>query len=366
MLRTIAASSKSHIDAARRTLDAYTTFAASQGFAAAPFDDGLLVARFLEDEDVAARSRAAARNDDTTGETVRYSRRGGLVYLAGLGCAFPMHVLSLSPHLQGVPLAVEATPIPSFSVRMVASLERLAASSSASCFVRGVAAAFVAQTLSCSRFAQLQYSVVTTSPAAGVRRATALRDKTHASRPATRAFFVPESGLLGPGYLDALDAMLADIDAPTFFLRDTDAPSGDPTHATRWIDAPCLGQRANKALRSVLVLATGMPLVDACRYELRSCRHFLPIVARLRGESAATRNELGRWAGSTGHDFAAPRAALHANARAARLPDLYSRAEQLAIVTAIIVRQIRACANLLRTRSSSHLPMHGFDGILWE
>ncbi|XRB20525.1 hypothetical protein RI054_24g103740 [Pseudoscourfieldia marina] len=180
MLLVLRENSSSLLDRVRRVIVKYRAFCIARGLSREEFSDGVIITTFLHAEDQRARYEASLRNDNTTGASVQYSTRSAFVWLNHFGVVPAVDAPVLAPSLHGVPHIVpqptEARTVPSFSVRIVASLERLSQDSTQSQFVRCTAAAFVAMTLSCGRFEQSQQSRLSSS-SGGFRRGDADADK---------------------------------------------------------------------------------------------------------------------------------------------------------------------------------------------
>ena len=343
--------------------------------------DGLTLASFLQSVDAGARAKARAahtRSQATAqptpevegferfsagGTTAVHSVFAGLRWLhtnAGVDVAVDSPLVrrfkTTKAHLAG------ASPSPCLSVRAVAALDAHSSKADASAFVRGHCAAWTMLHYTASRLAQLQRSSQLHN-LDSMRTMVTARDKSPVlggGRP--KAFWAPREGIAGVGYLDAVDTMLADLHEPSFVLRDTDSPDGDPSKATCWKDEACVGSRASQSLRACLVLAAGMEPAEAKWYSPSSARHFLPLIAMIRNESADRSVELGRWAGSAAANdgvLASERARAKAAASASRMPARYAGAAVPAMVMSIIDSQIKACARLVESRGRDSLPLHG-------
>ena len=342
--------------------------------------DGLQLASFLDHVDRDARRKMTAKSTsssaagapaevdgfvrtDAGGSTAAVSALNSLKWLSvNAGIMLPIHAPALGRFKGKKADASAASPSVCLSLRAVTSLDINSKKEGNNEFVQGHCAAWAFLHYSVSRLAQAQRASFVLDRDHARTMVTA-REKTpivRAARP--RAFWAPSRGIDGAGYLSSIDAMLSDLHKPSFVLRDTDSPDGDPRKATKWSDEACMGPRATKSLRACLELAVEMTPSEAKWYSPSTARHFLPLVARMRGESAERRNELGRWSGSSSSDASVlptERAAAKAARTSAAMPNRYAGAAVPAIVTGIICAQITACSSIVSSRGLSNLPVHG-------
>ena len=255
----------------------------------------------------------------------------------------------------------QAAPSTCLSVRAVCALERASKDPNLSPFVRGHCAAHAFQVLACCRLTQMQRASIVHDERSQARSMATAREKDPRpghSRP--RPFWAIRDGIDGPGYLDSIDAMLEDLDSPSFVLRDADSADGDPSSAARWKPRACTGARANASLRDCLQVACGMSKEQAAWYSSSHARHFLPLVALMRHENADRRNELGRWSGAAARSALPVEQAIADQAnKAAVMPNRYATAAIPHMVIGIIEDQVEACRNLVAKHGLESLPLHG-------
>ena len=128
-----------------------------------------------------------------------------------------------------------------------------------------------------------------------------------------------------------------------------------------WLGCPMGYRRLLALMRLVLEEAGACTKVEAQGYTMHSARHTLPLIARLRGESAADRQEIGRWSMSTAQAPAMrPRQNVlkKHNIAAAVLPDLYAQAVPAQAVFNVMERQVAAMRQYKQQRGAEGLPRH--------
>ena len=248
-------------------------------------------------------------------------------------------------------------------VRLAVGLERSAVRhggvQGANAFVAGQSAAHLATGFGSLRLEQSNFCMLEFEDE-GVVHGVVGKDKhPDPSKQQARPFWLPIDGLVhGRAWLDALYAALEGVEEGCFLLRDTDSPDGDPRRATRWVNAPCTGNRALVSLRACAEEA-GLPSGEAKLYGNSSGRRLLPEVAEARHEPAPRRVEIGRWSGSTAQDrdlTPAQRATLRHAAKVAVLPDRYARRAKVTRVVGIVLEQMEALRSLVGSRPLPELP----------
>ncbi|XRB11480.1 hypothetical protein RI054_02g13130 [Pseudoscourfieldia marina] len=332
----------------------FDSFRRLRRFAGSSPMDGMTVAAFLESVDSSARQGAKRKRDapseipgfvrnDANGSRAAIKQLAGLRWVAAyLGVELPLD----APVLKRFCVSTadkQAAPSTAFSPRSVRSGKGIEGPESVAV-----------------RAGALRRACV---PGVGVLPPDTNAASIHRSRrtfasqvdgygagegPATRAL-APTSlrairdGIDGPGYLDSIDAMLEDLDSPSFVLRDADSADGDPSSAARWKPRACTGARANASLRDCLQVACGMSKEQAAWYSSSHARHFLPLVALMRHENADRRNELGRWSGAAARSALPVEQAIADQAnKAAVMPNRYATAAIPHMVIGIIEDQVEA------------------------
>ena len=339
--------------------------------------DGLTMAAFLDEVDQHAKAKKRRTRGSSTrpppevegffrseagGSTAAHGALSALRWLrANAGLELPLDAPALTRFRVSKAESSAASPSLCLSLRAVASLDAASKDEANGAFIQGHCAAWTFLHYSVSRLAQAQRATFVSDQDDVRTMVTALEKTPRLGRGRARAFWAPKVGIDGAGYLAIIDQMLDDLECPSFVLRDTDSVDGDPRKATKWVDAPCTGNRAVRSLRACLE-TIGMPAPEAAWYSPSCARHFLPLVARLRGETAERRNELGRWAGSSAAEAPMPsseKAAAKSTRLSAEMPDRYAGAAIPAVVSGIIVAQISACRDVVQKKGLANLPMHG-------
>ena len=232
---------------------------------------------------------------------------------------------------------------------------------SKSAFVRGHAAAWVAKAYAVARLTQMQMADFNAEMAlsGALEFFTLAKHPDHRLR-LLRAFWLPARGISGTrAWMPPLLAMIRDT---PFILRDHNGKGGDPRLATAWKPCACTHAKANASLKSLLLMI-GVAPADVDRYKSASFRKFLPNVARARGLSGQTRNEIGQWANSDAQQ-AADRAARKKRRRGPdddvtyAMPDRYSLEAARELAVTLMQQQIDAAAQLAAVGNDS-LPLHG-------
>ncbi|XRB19090.1 hypothetical protein RI054_20g89360 [Pseudoscourfieldia marina] len=207
--------------------------------------DGLQLASFLDSIDREARRKKTKSSSSASavapaevdgfvrtnagGSTAAASALISLKWLAvNAGIVLPLHAPALCRFKSKKAESSAASPSMCLSLRAVTSLDINSKKETNDEFVRGHCAAWVFLHYSVSRLAQAQRASFVLDRGHARTMVTA-REKTPvlgSARP--RAFWAPTRGIDGCGYLQSIDAMLSNLHEPTFVLRDTDSPDGDP------------------------------------------------------------------------------------------------------------------------------------------
>ena len=134
-----------------------------------------------------------------------------------------------------------------------------------------------------------------------------------------------------PGTIvEALRASLDGAEGVRCLLRDTDSPTGDPTHplTTRWIQAPMVDKKRVVASIQGLLRALGVDHETASQFLGHSAKRFPLNAAKASGQfSEPELNEIGRFGGSTSQsdDLIPTAAMLQAHSLRCRvLPGIYA------------------------------------------
>ena len=134
-----------------------------------------------------------------------------------------------------------------------------------------------------------------------------------------------------PGTIvEALRASLDGAEGVKCLLRDTDSPTGDPTHplTTRWIQAPMVDNKRIAASIQGLLRALGVDSGAASRFLGHSAKRFpLNAATASKSFSEPELNEIGRFGGSTAQsdDLTPVAAMLQAHSLRCRvLPGIYA------------------------------------------
>lgn len=259
----------------------------------------------------------------------------------------------------------------SISLLMLLGLELLAATHPSQ-FVRGQAAGWFVLAKAGLRVEQARDVVVNAiAPVDGadgplsLLSAACRRDK-HPDRRKRRPrpVWAIVSGLAyGDAVERAFRGMLDAAPGACSLIVETDALSGDPADATRWVRSSIEGAKRTSASIQALLVRAGFAQEVAARFHGHSCKRFLQCVCRasprLGREDA---QEFGAFSQSaTKMPHLQPRAELlrQHDLRAAVLPDMYARD---AVVEQIVARFVRLEAVLVSAVSAAgahSLPAEG-------
>jgi hypothetical protein len=122
------------------------------------------------------------------------------------------------------------------------------------------------------------------------------------------------------------------------------------------------GASFSKIIASIVLEEAGVcTKMEAQGYTMHSARHTLPLIARFRGESAADRQEIGRWSMSAAQapDMHPFQSVLKKHSiTAAVLPDLYAQSVPAQAVFNVMERQVSAMRQYEQERGSEGLPRY--------
>ena len=351
---------------------------------------GYVVRKWLDRVDSQARAKYAAKHPDGTGKATDArgaAARGGqaanCLWLAS-NLAFPIQMDSVS-----VKLVIKASrrktsaQAPALGPRYVYILCWLVEYGESE-WVQCHAAGWLSAVMFALRHINLQRSCVISMANDTVTGACDLDAKIKASEQTGRPMWAAARDMRGSTewvrrlqYMrDAPPRALNEVgvvEDPHYLLRDTNSPSGDPTRATRWIDAPLTGSRALKSLHALGVLSPwALDPVVVQEKTLHSSKHDLNCVSRAGGDPPGDTNEVGKWSGSVAQTAELADMTARSALRAAHsgtplgasevdlaMPELYSRETAEEIVPAIMERQVHRLRALVVSPGIAHLPQKG-------
>ena len=259
---------------------------------------------------------------------------------------------------------------------MVSCLEEFYADETNSLVARSFAAAILFCTWACMRLKQSQMVCIkgiritaSGNPLDSIIEGFVLLDKGRgrsAMRP--RPFWMPLHGITGSRkWFDILWHTIEDVSDKCYVFR-AFFPAGSIWDAKKFLKQPAQYDHLLKAFRQVLARACNLSPEQALGYSCHSPRHFLPEVARGRGEAETCRVELGRWKGSVAQlDRLMPAIAAVRKHEiiCAQMADLYAQQSAIARPIAILKRQMDALRALYMERgsSSSMPPLEGWADL---
>ena len=222
-----------------------------------------------------------------------------------------------------------------------------------------IAAGLVFCILCCLRICQAQDSWITGIKAGRFIQGVVFKDKNpNPTKQCSRPFFGVLFGLCGRGWFDTWWTRASKQVAGRFVFEDYRVNSNG---VVEWLGCPMGYRRLLALMRLVLEEAGACTKMEAQGYTMHSARHTLPLIARLRGESPADRQEIGRWSMSTAQAPAMrPRQNVlkkHSIA-AAVLPDLYAQSVPAQAVFNVMERQVAAMRQYKQERGADGLPRH--------
>ncbi|KAL1519031.1 hypothetical protein AB1Y20_003299 [Prymnesium parvum] len=351
-----------------------------------PRISGYVVREFLDDVDRRARrtyeSRGRSLPGDAQGSTARRGVAGHLTFLASR-LSFPVDMSSASVRRALAQTKKRLVPksAPPLGIRMLCVLSWLTQYGQTQ-FIRGHAAAWLAMAMFSTRFVNAQRSRLVSVKEGVVFATCDLDAKAPTGSQVGRPMWTSTLDPLGSAaWVDELVAMRdadprAGSSDPSYFLRDTNSPDGNPARASAWLDGPCPnGRRAMRSLRALGAMSPwALPAKVLASFTGHSPRHDLPNVSRAGGDSLADTNELGRWSGcrsgQTGGVDDGLRSATNAVGSSAprqyAMPALYSAAAAAEVVPAIVERQLMRLRAVVAAHGPANLPLEGGWSLIRE
>ena len=222
-----------------------------------------------------------------------------------------------------------------------------------------IAAGLVFCTLCCLRICQAQDCWISGIKDGKFIQGVVFKDKNpNPMKQCSRPFYGVLFGLCGRGWFDMWWSRASKQVAGRFVFEDY---RFDDHGGIEWLGGPMGYRRLLAIMRIVLEEAGACTRTEAQGYTMHSARHTLPLIARLRGESAADRQEIGRWSMSIAQDPAArplQSVVKKHNIAAAVLPDRYAQTVPAQAVFNVMERQVAAMRQYKQERGAQGLPRH--------
>ncbi len=174
----------------------------------------------------------------------------------------------------------------------------------------------------------------------------------------SRPFFGVLFGLCGRGWFDTWWIRASQQVTGRFVFEDYRVNGND---VVEWLGCPMGYRRLLALMRLVLEEAGACTKWEAQGYTMHSARHTLPLIARLRGESAADRQEIGRWSMSAAQDpTMRPLQSVMKkhNVSAAVLPGRYAQSVPAQAVFNVMERQVAVMRQYKQECGAEGLPRH--------